>query len=102
MEIVQDAIAVVGPVLALRVDLEAFTEACHKLNRCRHTLSIILRQAGVFPTAKLKLHADRGRYFWGKYHPPTGGYFWGKCTLLAEFHAGAIFLMLHVSSLKWR
>jgi hypothetical protein len=53
----QETIAVAGPVLALRVDLEAFPEACHKLNRCRHTLSIILRQAGVFPTDKLKLHA---------------------------------------------
>ena len=29
MEIVQDAIAVVGPAVALRVDLEAFTEAAY-------------------------------------------------------------------------
>ena len=39
MKVVQDTIAVGSPVLALRVDLEAFTEACHELNRCRHCLS---------------------------------------------------------------
>jgi hypothetical protein len=41
MEVVQDAIAVVGPALAVRVDLEAFTEVCHKLNLCRNTLSLV-------------------------------------------------------------
>jgi hypothetical protein len=52
MEVVQNAIPVLPAILALRVDLEAFTEACHQLNRCRHTLCIMLRQAGIFLTDK--------------------------------------------------
>jgi len=48
MKVVQHAIAVLARVYALRVDLEAFTKACHKSNWCRHVLTIILRQVGAF------------------------------------------------------